>query len=172
VTSATSPVESRLERTARRWLFSPLMIAARIAVVAMCVATLADIVGRHVFGLPIPGIIELAELALVWAAFTGIAAAFRTGTHVSVELIELLLSRRGLAVIELMTTLIVVMLMAWLAWLGIAEFLETMDWDDRTTDLGILYTWYWAAVVVGYSGSVVLLIVRVPALWRRHRSAE
>jgi len=171
VTSATSPVESRLERIARRWLFSPLMIAARIAVVAMCVATLADIVGRHVFGLPIPGIIEVAELALVWTAFAGIAAAFRTGTHVSVELIELLVSRRVLAVVELVTTLIVIALMAWLAWLGIAEFLDTMTWGDRTSDLGIPYTWYWAAVVVGYSACVVLLAVRVSALWRQRRPA-
>ena len=138
----------------------------------MCVATLADIVGRQVFGVPIPGIIELAELALVWMAFAGIAAAFRTGTHVSVDLIELLVSRRRLAVVELVTTLIVAALMAWLGWLGIAEFLDTMTWDDRTTDLAIPYTWYWAAVVVAYSASVLLLAVRVSVLWRRRRSAE
>jgi len=172
VTSATSPVESRLERTARLGIFSPLMIAARIAVVAMCVATLVDIIGRHLFGLPMPGIIELTELALVWTAFAGIAAAFfRTGTHVGVELIELLVSRSRLAVVELVATLIVIVLMAWLAWLGIAEFLETMTWGDRTSDLGIPYTWYWAAVVVGYSASVVLLAVRVSALWQHRRPA-
>ena len=171
MTHATLPAESRLERAARRWLVAPLLIAARITLVAMCVATLADIVGRHLLGLPIPGIIELAELALVWSAFAGVAAAFWTGAHIGVELIELFVSRRGLAIIGLANTLIVAVLMTWLAWLAVTEFLDTLSWGDRTNDLAIPYTWFWAAVVAGYAASVVLLAVRASVLWQS-RPAE
>jgi TRAP-type C4-dicarboxylate transport system permease small subunit len=156
---------------AQRWLVAPLLIAARISVVAMCVATLADIIGRHFLGLPVPGIIELAELALVWSAFAGIAAAFWTGAHIGVELIELFVSRRALAAISFANTLIVLALMAWLAWLAVAEFLDTLTWGDRTTVLGIPYTWFWAAVVIGYAVSVVLLAVRASALWKNRPAA-
>lgn len=171
MTSTTTPVDSRLERATRRWLVAPLFIAARITIVAMCVATLADIIGRQLFGLPIPGIIELAELALVWSAYAGIAAAFWTSAHVGVELIELFVSRRGLAVIELANALIVLVLMTWLGWLAITEFLDTLTWGDRTTDLAIPYTWFWAAVIVGYAASVVLLAVRISVLWQSRPAA-
>lgn len=162
---------SRLEDRTQRWLVAPLFMAARVAVVAMCLATLADIVGRHLLGLPIPGIIELAELTLVWSAFAGIAAAFWTGAHVGVELIELFVSRKGLAIVKLANTCIVLVLMTWLAWLAVTEFVDTMEWGDRTTDLAIPYTWFWSAVVVGYSASVVLLAVRAAVLWQ-NRPAE
>lgn len=171
MTGTTSPDGTRLEHAAQRWLVAPLFIAARITVVAMCLTTLADIVGRHVLGLPIPGIIELAELALVWSAFAGIAVAFWTGAHVGVELIELFVSPRRLAFVRLVNTSIVLILMAWLAWLAVAELLDTLTWGDRTTVLAIPYTWFWAAVVVGYTASVVLLAVRVSVLWQR-RPAE
>ncbi|HMB72343.1 MAG TPA: TRAP transporter small permease [Gammaproteobacteria bacterium] len=171
MTSTTSPGGSRLEQATRRWLVAPLFIAARITIIAMCVTTLADIAGRHLLGLPIPGIIELAELALVWSAFAGIAAAFWTGAHVGVELIELFVSRTGLAVIRLVNTLIVLALMACLAWLAVTEFLDTLTWGDRTTVLAIPYTWFWAAVVVGYTASVVLLAVRVSVLWQSRPAA-
>lgn len=166
MTSPTSPAASRIERSAQRWLVAPLLIAARVAIVALCVATLADITGRHLLGLPVPGIIELAELALVWSAFAGIAVAFWTGAHVGVELIELFVSRRGLAIVELVNTWVVLALMTWLAWLAVTEFVDTLSWGDRTNDLAIPYTWFWAAVVVGYAASVVLLAVRVAVVWQ------
>ncbi len=171
MTDTPAPVVSRLEQTAQRWLVTLLFMVARIAVVAMCLVTLADIIGRHLLGLPIPGIIELAELALVWSAFAGIAVAFWTRGHVGVELIELFVSRNRLATIELVNTWIVLVLMTWLAWLAVAEFLDTLDWGDRTSDLAIPYTWFWAAVVVGYTISAVLLAVRVAVFWQ-NRPAE
>lgn len=171
MTSTASPVVSRLEHTAQRWLVVPLLTIARVAIAAMCIGTLADIVGRHLFGLPVAGIIELVELALVWSAFAGIAAAFWARAHVRMELIELFVSRRGVAVIELANTLIILLLMIWLAWLAVAEFLDTLDWGDRTTDLAIPYTWFWAAVIVGYTASVVLLAVRISVLWQNRPAA-
>ena len=146
-----------------RWLVAPLFNIARIAVVAMCVVTLADIAGRHLLGLPIPGIIELVELALVWSAFAGIAVGFWTGAHVGAELIELFVSKRVLAIIALVNAMIIVVLLAWLAWLAIAEFLDTKEWGDRTNDLAIPYTWFWAAVVIGYAAAVVLMAVGAAA---------
>lgn len=134
----------------------------------MCLVTVADIIGRHLLGMPIPGIIELAELALVWSAFAGVAAAFWTGAHVSVDLIELLVSRSRLAAIELANLCIVLALMAWLAWLAVSEFLDTLDWGDQTSNLAIPYTWFWAAVVVGYAASVILLAFRI-AVFVRNR---
>lgn len=167
----TTPAATRLERSVRRWFVTPLLIVARIAVAAMCVATLADIAGRHLLGLPVAGIVELAELALVWSAFAGIAAAFWTGAHVGVELIESLVSRRVLAVINLTNGVIVLAVMTWLAALAVTEFLDKLEWGDRTTDLAMPYTWFWGAVVVGYTASAVLLAFRIAVLWRSRSTA-
>ena len=73
--------------------------------------------------------------------------------------------------IRLVNTLIVLALMACLAWLAVTEFLDTLTWGDRTTVLAIPYTWFWAAVVVGYTASVVLLAVRVSVLWQSRPAA-
>lgn len=166
MTNATSPAASSVERATQRWLVAPLLMLARIAVVAICGVTLADIAGRNLFGLAVPGIVELVELALIWSAFAGIAIAIWTSAHVSVELIEMLASRRVLMVISVVNALIVLAVMAWLARLAVGEYLDKLEWGDRTADLGLRYTWYWAAVVVGYAAAAVLQAVRIIALWR------
>lgn len=171
MTNTTSRVASLLERSVPRWFVVPLLIVARIAIAAMCLATLADIAGRHLLGLPVAGIVELTELALVWSAFTGMAAGFWTGAHVAVELIESLVSRRVLAVINLANVLIVLAVMTWLAVLAVAEFRDKLEWGDRTTDLAVPYTWFWGAVVVGYAASAVLLALRTAVLWRSRSAA-
>jgi TRAP-type C4-dicarboxylate transport system permease small subunit len=171
VTRPTPGAGSPLERSVQRWLVAPLRIAARIAVVAMCIVTLADIAGRHLLGLPVPGIVDLAELALVWSAFAGIAVAFWTGTHVGVELIGLVVSRRVLRVIDLANALIVFGVMTLLAVLAVAEFLDKLSWGDRTTDLALPYTWFWGAVVVGYGASTILVAVRAATRRRRPLSS-
>lgn len=169
MTPAPVALELRVERAVRRWLVAPLLGIARIAIVAICLVTLVDIVGRQL-GLPVPGIVELAELALVWAAFAGIAVAFLTGAHVSVELIELLASRRLLAFIEAANALIAFCVICLLMLLGVSEFIDKLDWGDRTMDLGLPQTWYWAAVVVGYAAAVVLVVARAVVL--RGRAAS
>lgn len=157
---------SLVERSLRRILVLPLLAVARIGVVAMCLATLADIIGRHVLGVAVPGVIELVELALVWSAFAGIAVAFWTGAHIGIELIELLVSRRVLTIISIVNAMTVFIVMALLATLAVREFLDKLSWGDRTTDLALPYTWFWAAAVVGYCAATVLVAAR--AALRRH----
>jgi TRAP-type C4-dicarboxylate transport system permease small subunit len=167
VTDRTSPVHSLFERVAHRGLVAPLRMAARIAVVMMCLATLMDVAGRHFLGLPVSGIVELAELALVWSAFTGIAIAFWSGAHVSVELIELLVPRAVLAILDLANALIVFAVIALLAVLAVGELIDKLSWGDRTMDLAMPYTWHWGAVVTGYAAATIFVAVRAAAL--RHR---
>lgn len=166
MTSTGPAVVSRVERAARRWLVTPLFLAARISVIAMCLATLADIASRHLLGYSVAGIVEWVELALVWSAFTGIAIAFWTGAHVSVELIESVAPGRVVAVLDMAKALIVLAVVTGLAGLAVAELLDKLHWGDRTIDLGLPYTWFWGAVVVGYAAAALLLAARAIALWR------
>lgn len=167
MTDTATPAASPVERVTQRWLVTPLLLLARGSVIAMCLVTMADVIGRHFLGLAVPGIVELVELALVWSAFAGIAVAFWTGAHVSVDLIELLASRRVMAVTGLVNAMIVLAVAAWLARLAVGEFLDELEWGDRTADLSLPYAWYWAAVVVGYAAAAVLQGARTFSLRRR-----
>ena len=61
---------------------------------------------RYLLKLPLMGIEEVAALAAFWLYFIGGAYASYERSHVKAELIHLFLSRRALAVVQVMTSLL------------------------------------------------------------------
>lgn len=64
---------------ALRWLET----AACLALAAMMLLTVADVAGRHVFGRPLPGAVELVQYAMVIVVFAGLPVVTRDGRHIS-----------------------------------------------------------------------------------------
>ena len=72
-----------------RWLHRVSLGAAYLAAVALAVSvgvTVADIVLRRAIDTPIPGVVDLTQLCVMWAAFLSIPVAFHLDNHISVVL--------------------------------------------------------------------------------------
>ncbi len=143
----------------RSILLLPILAAARVAVLAMIAVTVADVVGRRFLGISVSGVVEIVEFALIWSAFLGIAIGFAVGGHIRLDLADHLLGAPVLRVLDALSTAALVALLAWLTSLAVEEFMAKLEWEDRTVDLGIPLTWYWAAIVCGYALSTAILAV-------------
>ncbi|MCV0394939.1 MAG: TRAP transporter small permease [Rhizobiaceae bacterium] len=141
-----------------RPLIAVLRILAGAGLVAMIVMTIVDVIGRGLLGTPLSGVVDMVEFAMAWTTFLGFALAFAGGAHIGLEAVDGVVSERTLTVLRMMARIVSAAVMACMAWLGWTEFLDKLDWGDRTIDLNIPLTWYWAAVVTGFALSAVFVL--------------
>ena len=140
-------------------LAPPLRLVGALGLVVMVAVTLADIVGRAAFRLPVPGVVEIVELALAWSTFAGIALAFLRGEHVTVDLLERAPRRLRLA-LDVAVAFGVVALLALLVWLLRADVADALEFGDATAVLGLPLAWALVAVVAGFAASALALAAR------------
>lgn len=145
-------------RTLAAGLAGLLRIVAGIALFGMIGATVADILCRHLLGFSLRGVVDGVEFLFAWMTFLGFAAAFFTGAHISVDVIDLALSPRARRALRLANGLVAAVVMGCLTWIAVTELLDKYDWGDRTIDLKIPLTWFWGAVVLGFGLSVVAIL--------------
>lgn len=70
----------------RRFITTPLGIAAGIVIVALTFITVADVISRKL-GTSVPGAVEISEVLLVFTVFLAFGAAQVTGDHVSTSVL-------------------------------------------------------------------------------------
>ena len=106
------------------------IIGLSVLVLAMLLSV-GDVVGRYV-GFPIPGTLEITELAMVVIVFTGIAWTLRLGGHVSIILFVRHMRPRTRAVISAFCNLLTLGIWSVIAW---RSFLMAISTHQQATDL-------------------------------------
>lgn len=140
-------------------LAPPLRVVGAAGLAVMALVTLADILGRAALRLPVPGVVEIVELALACSTFAGIALAFLRGEHVTVDLLERAppLLRR---LLDALVAAAVVALLALLVWLMRHDVADAAEFGDATAVLGLPVAWALLAVVAGFAASALALVAR------------
>lgn len=137
----------------------PLRLLGILGIAVMAGATLADIVLRAAVRLPIPGVVEIVELALAITTFAGIALAFLRGEHVRVDLLERL-PQRWLLLLEAAVAAAVIALLLLLVWLLREDVADAIAFGDATAVLGLPVAIALVAVVGGFAASALALAAR------------
>lgn len=89
-------------------------VAAAIALAAIAVLMLAQIIGR-LFGIMVPGVNEAAAFLLPTTSFLALAYAFRAGSHIRVSLVLHMLPDKARRVADLLSVGIGALLMGFFA---------------------------------------------------------
>ncbi|MCP5265673.1 MAG: TRAP transporter small permease [Burkholderiaceae bacterium] len=127
-----------------RWLGPVDRIAGRVfrwvnvlgvcMIIVMMLLTSVDVTLRYCCSRPITGAVELVEFLLVIAVFFGLAHTQRMGGNIAADIIDTLVSRRALAVIDVFTGALALVLCIAMTW---ATYEAAMDpnahWE--TTDM-------------------------------------
>jgi TRAP-type C4-dicarboxylate transport system permease small subunit len=148
-----------LTRALSAVLAPPLRLVGAVGLAVMALVTLADIVGRAVLRLPVPGVVEIVELALACSTFAGIALAFLRGEHVAVELLDGA-PRIVRRLLDVLTASAVVALLVLLVWLMRDDVADALEFGDSTAVLGLPVAWALIAVVAGFAASALALVAR------------
>jgi TRAP-type C4-dicarboxylate transport system permease small subunit len=136
--------------------------AAGLALAAMMLVTVADVVLRALASTPIRGTLEIVELLLACAFFLALPAAFLRDEHIVVDIVDGL--RPGwVPWLRRAAGLLGVAVMAVMAWQGWIAAQDTLVFKDVTSDLALPRIWYWVPVLAGMIGSAIA------ALWMLFR---
>jgi len=128
--------------------------AASVALAAMMLVTVADVLLRAVANLPIRGTLELVELLLAGTFFLALPASFLLDEHIVVDIVDGMAPRAvpWLRRAAGLLAVVVMSVMAWQGWIGAAD---TLVFHDVTSDLEIPRIWYWLPVLAGMIGAAL-----------------
>ena len=116
---------------------SALNLIAAIVILGVMFVGVFQVFGRKLLNFPIPGYVDIIELVMTVFAFLSIAYTQRLGGHVRMEIILKRFRGRALWIVESLGTLIVIGIVAILAWYGYEHFLRAWTIGDSTIDIEI-----------------------------------
>lgn len=117
---------SKLDHTLLR-LERLLALVSGLAVFSLMMLAVISVTGRNAMGAPLSGYVDWIEQAMPLIAFMGISFVMREGGHIRMDMFVGKLRGRPLYIVELITTIAVLILMALLLWGTWAHFQRSFD---------------------------------------------
>ncbi|MDX2222207.1 MAG: TRAP transporter small permease subunit [Rhodospirillaceae bacterium] len=139
----------RLERAAA-------LAGGGLVFAAMCL-TMLEVVGRRLFNTPVPGLIDLFDLAMAGMSLLGAAYCQSLGGHIRMDMLIGRLKGRALWLAEFATTGLALVLILVVLFTSIEHAVRAWQVGDVTVDV-LLPTWPSKAVA---SAAVALLALRL-----------
>jgi TRAP-type mannitol/chloroaromatic compound transport system permease small subunit len=145
-----------------------LALLSGIAVFSLMVLAVVSVGGRNFFGQPLRGYVDWIEQIMPLIAFMGVAYTQRDGGHIRMDIVVGMLRGRVLWLVEMITTLAVLVLMVLMVWGSWAHFDRSFDWNaplwsrDSSIDIGLPI---WPAKILAPIAFAVLSLRLALQVW-------
>lgn len=106
-----------------------------MAVIFIC-ATF-QVLNRFILHFSAPWTEELCRYAFIWIAFLGIANGVKRGTHLNVNLIESLLPKRAVAVLDMVLDVVFLLLMGYMCKVSLDYLMRVAQYGTLSVGLKI-----------------------------------
>lgn len=144
-------------------------LLAAIAIMALMLLGVLQILLRTMFNSPINGYIDLVELSMASMAFLGAAYTQRMGSHIRMELLMGRLSGRALWAAEAFGAALAMFIIGVLIYYSYGHFLRAYTLGDTTIDaeyvtwpskllVPIAFSIWWCRLVIQFFGAVRLVV--------------
>lgn len=151
-----------------------LALVSGLAVFSLMLLAVFSVTGRNAMNAPLPGYVDWIEQAMPLIAFMGVSFVMREGGHIRMDILVGQLRGRSLYIVELITTLAVLVLMALLVWGTWAHFQRSFDfaapmWSrDSSMDIALPI---WPAKLMAPVAFGVLCLRLCLQVWAYGRAA-
>ncbi|WP_028239302.1 TRAP transporter small permease [Stutzerimonas azotifigens] len=132
-----------------------------VFMVLICVLVVTQIIAR-LFGTMVPSSDELAGYAMASSGFLGLPYALHRGAHIRVSLLFKALSERGQHLLEIASTLVGLVIVAYLAWFTALFVHESYVFGEVSS--GLLPIPMWMPQVPMALGTAVLVVAMLDRL--------
>lgn len=139
-------------------------VLAAGALVVLMLATVVDVVVRWISRSSVPGMLEVAETALVVAAFFGVAWTSIQGGHVAVSIVTDRLSPAVGRVVDIVVWVLSAGLLGWMVYANVAR--ASLSTSLRETRFGLVQWPVWPMRWVIALGLALWLVVAVANIVR------
>lgn len=151
-------------------VFNILKWVVAIAMMFMVILTFVEVIRRYFFHRNWVWSEVLVRYLIVWCTFLGGAAAYRVGSLTNFDLVIQKFGKKGRTILELICTIIIVLLTAWLTKLGIDSFNKPSIVSQVSTELHISMRWIYLGIPVGFAAMVLFAIEKLIKLIRDLKS--
>jgi TRAP-type C4-dicarboxylate transport system permease small subunit len=148
----------RLER-ALQSVDRVVRVIVATALLAMTAVLFLNSIGRSVLNVSFVGGPALGRLLVIWLTFLGAYLAVRSGTHISVDVVQRVLPERWLRTLRIIVGIAGAATCAYLAWLGAAFTVTRLEYGQIDPMLEISSAWFYAPVPLG-AGLMVLAFLQ------------
>jgi TRAP-type C4-dicarboxylate transport system permease small subunit len=148
-------------------------LVSGLAVFALMILAVVSVSGRNAFNNPLPGYVDWIEQAMPLIAFMGISFVMREGGHIRMDILVGRLRGRLLYIVELITTIAILVLMVLLVWGTWAHFARSFDfaapmWSrDSSMDIALPI---WPAKLLAPVAFFVLCLRLLLQIWAYGRA--
>lgn len=111
--------------------------AMALFLLAMVALTFTDVIGRRLFGEPVYGANDITEHLMALTVFAGLPLVTAAGAHLTIDLLDKLLDRPGLAWWRVLTGLLVAAVLGMMAWLFVKHGLNASSISEVSQALRV-----------------------------------
>jgi TRAP-type C4-dicarboxylate transport system permease small subunit len=128
-----------------------------IALAIMMLSTVADVVLRALFRLPIKGTFDAVSSFLVPVIFCGMPAGFLRGRQIAVDIIDNVTGERLLSAIKFGASIVALLFLVMLIWHMVSPALDAYRFGDRKSDFPTPLYLLWLVMLVSVASSILML---------------
>jgi TRAP-type C4-dicarboxylate transport system permease small subunit len=129
---------------------------------SMMLVTVADVILRALFNLPITGAYDLVQLFLVGTVFLSIPEVFLNNENIVVDFVDHLFGRAAVGCLKVAANLAAFIFLSLLSWHMVQPAFDAFRFGETSPDLSIPMIVHWglmiAGVVLALPAAAILLI--------------
>ncbi len=137
------------------------LAAAMLALAVMGSVTVADVLMKYLFSRPILGAYDLVESLLPVVVFNGLPATLLRRQNIVIDLVDHLAGPGHTRLLVVAADLVMLAVLAVIAYAMVAPALQALDYGDRKLELGLPVWVVWAGAMMGVAGSVLAALAVV-----------
>ena len=103
-----------------------------VLVVFLTILLFVQIINRYVFSVSFVWLEEIARISFVWLIYFCVAAAARENSHIRVGLIDFILPRGAIRIVNILADILVVAFSAFVAWYGVVLMRSSVELGDTS----------------------------------------
>lgn len=133
-----------------------------VAVLLACaLMTVADILGRRLLGLSVPGLIDLTQLLVMASVFLCIPFTFEQRANVEVDLLFQHLPRRIRGALAVCWSILGALFLLLVAWHVGRAASQVLEYGESSATLAVPMIWYWVPILFGTVLAAIVCVRQV-----------
>lgn len=125
---------------------------ASIALVAMMLFVVADVILRAAFNYPVRGAFDMVSIALLVMVAFGTAPVLVRRAEIVIDLVDPLIGRPGVRILGTLAALGSAAMVLFIGWSALDPLRNAWRWGDRSLELGVPQWALWVVALVGLTG--------------------
>jgi TRAP-type C4-dicarboxylate transport system permease small subunit len=138
------------ERAAR-----PFGLAAAVVLIFMMLFTTVAVTMRQLFGVPVLGVVDIMELALLALIFIAMPGVFLRDENVTVDVIDHVISRKARVALRALGLVLALVFLAMMMVNMLPQALDKWQFNEVTMTLSINRFIHWTPIIFGFAMSIL-----------------